>query len=171
VTNSGVTMTSNPADMLRNNPEPGDLFTLEEGPSIHLNFNKIAEFFGYTGQDKNIVPVIVQNAHTQEVLLLAYVNEQALEQSIKRKIAVFWSTSRNELWVKGSTSGDFLDLKEIRINCEQNSLLFLVIPKNEGVCHTKSRITGANRSTCYYRKFDSQNLTSGVQLEFIDGLY
>lgn len=157
--------------MLRNNPETVDHFTLEEGSSIHLNFNKIAEFFSYTGQDKNIVPVIVQNALTQEVLLLAYVNEQALEASIQRNIAVFWSTSRNELWVKGATSGDFLDLKEIRINCEQNSLLFLVIPKNEGVCHTKSQITDANRSTCYYRKFDSQNITTGIQLEFIDGLY
>ena len=62
-----------------------------------------------------------------------------------------WSTSRNELWVKGATSGDTLDLDDVRINCEQNSLLFLVTPRRKGACHTKDS-NGESRISCYYRR-------------------
>ena len=60
------------------------------------------------------------------VLFIGYANEEALETSLRERIAVLWSTSRNELWRKGATSGDVLELAEIRVNCEQNSLLYLV---------------------------------------------
>ncbi len=148
-----------------------DFHTLEEGSSVYLDYNKIARFFGYSGEDKNVVPVIVQHADTLEVLLLAFVNELALKETIQRNIAVFWSTSRNELWIKGATSGDYLHLKEIRINCEQNSLLFLVVPVNEGVCHTISEKTGKHRTTCYYRKFRLQENPEKdlPSLEFLQG--
>ena len=71
--------------------------------------------------------------------------------TIKTGHATFWSTSRNELWEKGATSGDVLEIVEIRVNCEQNSLLYLVRPLGKGACHTKDK-NGVARSSCYYRK-------------------
>jgi phosphoribosyl-AMP cyclohydrolase len=100
--------------------------------------------------ESGVVPCCVQHADTKEVLIIAYVNEEALAKTIETKIATLWSTSRNELWVKGLTSGDYLDLVEIRVNCEQNSLLYLVRPVRGGVCHTKDP-SGNTRMTCYYR--------------------
>ena len=67
-------------------------------------------------------------------MILAYINEFALKESIRQKRAVFWSTSRNELCVKGASLGDYLELHEVRINYEQNSFLFLVTPIQGGVC-------------------------------------
>merc|ERR1719166_742268 len=98
-----------------------------------------------------VVPVAVQDADTSQVLIIAYANQLALEESFKRNICVLWSTSRNKLWIKGETSGDYLDLGEVRVNCEQNSLLYLVRPRATGACHTRTAC-GATRPSCYYRK-------------------
>lgn len=98
-----------------------------------------------------LVPVVVQHYQTKDVLILAYCNQEAYKKSIDTKLATFWSRSRNELWIKGATSGDKLKLHEVRINCKENSLLFLVEPLGGGVCHTKDE-TGKHRSTCFYRK-------------------
>jgi len=108
-----------------------------------------------------VVPVVVQHALTKEVLILAYVNELALQTSLQTHTVTLWSTSRNELWVKGSTSGDKLELKEVRVNCEQNSLLFLAIPQQKGVCHTKDN-NGHTRKTCFYR-----SVQKGGQLQWV----
>jgi phosphoribosyl-AMP cyclohydrolase len=75
-------------------------------------------------------------------------------------MATFWSTSRNELWIKGKTSGDFLEIIEICVNCEQNSLLYRVRPKGKGACHTKN-LEGIPRSGCYYR-----SIKNNFELEF-----
>ena len=120
---------------------------LEEGSRLALDFSKIQKIAA-TGSD--VVPVVVQDASDGEVLILAYVNEQALEHSLRERVATFWSTSRNELWIKGATSGDTLELVEVRINCEQNSLLFKVKPLGKGACHT-SDAEGKARKGCYYR--------------------
>ena len=120
---------------------------LEEGSELSLDFNKLSTVAQGSG---DVIPVVVQHALTKEVLLVAYVNETALDASLSTGVATFWSTSRRELWVKGKTSGDFLDLREVRVNCEQNSLLFLVAPRAGGVCHTK-QADGAARQTCFYR--------------------
>ena len=80
----------------------------------------------------------MQHADTGEVILVAYVNEQALRSAIETRSAVFWSTSRNELWEKGKTSGETFELVEVRVNCEQNSLLYRVRPRRGGICHTKN---------------------------------
>lgn len=121
---------------------------LEEGAELQLDFNKLQKI----AQSGNaVVPVVVQSADSAEVLIVAYANEQALTESLKRKVAVFWSTSRNELWIKGATSGDVLDLVEVKVNCEQNSLLYRVRPRNAGCCHTR-RADGEARQSCYYRR-------------------
>lgn len=133
---------------------------LEEGRELKLDFAKLAKVAG-TGQA--VLPVVVQDADTKEVLILAYANEAAFEHTLKTKIATFWSTSRNELWVKGATSGDFLNLVEVRVNCEQNSLLYIVRPAGAGSCHTKDA-SGKARSGCYYRRI------AGGQLEHVKTL-
>ena len=106
--------------------------------------------------------MVVQDVSSADVLLIAYANPEAIEYSLTHKVAAFWSTSRNELWVKGATSGEYLDLEEIRVNCEQNSLLYLVTLRNQGACHT-NQSDGTPRNSCYYRKLDSLS-----ELSFVD---
>lgn len=120
---------------------------IEEGAELHLDFDKL---LAVSKGGEPVLPVVVQHAQTLEVLILAYVNRPALARSIELGQAVFYSTSRRELWHKGATSGDYLKLEEIRVNCEQNSLLFLVVPEKGGVCHTKDA-AGDTRRSCYYR--------------------
>ncbi|MEQ8352413.1 MAG: phosphoribosyl-AMP cyclohydrolase [Leptospiraceae bacterium] len=144
------------ASQMQQNRKSADHKSLEEGSELLLDFFKLAEM-GSAAQD-GLVPTVVQNVDSGEVLILAYVNEEALKESLEQKIAVFFSTSRRELWIKGATSGDYLDLLEVRINCEQNSLLYLVRPRAGGVCHTRDD-SGQTRSSCYYRKFDSSGLS------------
>lgn len=126
---------------------------LEEGTTLQLNFSKLSRA---TGKCPDILPVAVQNADTNEVILIAYTNEQALNKSLETRTAVFWSTSRNELWEKGKTSGEVFDLLEIYVNCEQNSLLYRVRPRRGGICHTKNR--QLEPRNCFYRKL---NLKTG----------
>ena len=121
---------------------------LEEGTQLDLEWEKLGKV-GSSGQA--VVPVVLQHAETGEVLYVAYANRLALAETLKKREAVLWSTSRNELWHKGATSGDVLDLEEVRVNCEQNSLLYRVIPRTGGACHTKNA-AGQARTTCYYRR-------------------
>lgn len=132
---------------------------LEEGKELQLDFKKLAKV-AETGSD--VVPVAIQNIDTGEVILVAYTNELAFRKSIQDKSLVLWSTSRNELWEKGKTSGETFNLLEAYVNCEQNSLLYRVRPRRGGICHTKNR-DGEPRN-CYYRRI---NMESG-ELENID---
>ena len=121
---------------------------LEEGDALTLDFEKLSRLPPSAG----VLPCAVQHADTGEVILIAYVNDRALKAAIDSRSAVFWSTSRNELWEKGKTSGETYDLVEVRVNCEQNSLLYRVRPRRGGICHTKNA-SGAPRN-CYYRRLD-----------------
>ena len=121
---------------------------LEEGREFLLDWQKLKKV---AACESPVVPVCVQDADTMQVLIVAFANEQALMETFERKVCVLWSTSRNKLWIKGETSGDVLDLVEVRVNCEQNSLLYLVRPRRTGACHTKDA-EGATRPSCYYRK-------------------
>lgn len=132
---------------------------LEEGTKLTLDFDKLAKA---VAKSPGIIPVAVQNIDTKEVILVAYTNKSALDESLKTRVATFWSTSRNELWIKGKTSGHTYTLVEARVNCEQNSLVYLVRPRGEGICHTYNA-KGRPRD-CYYRRL---NLESGA-LENLD---
>ena len=132
---------------------------LEEGRELQLDFDKLAKA---VAQCPKVIPVAVQDADSRELILVAYTNEGALRESIKTRIATFWSTSKNALWVKGATSGNYYELLEVLVNCEQNSLLYLVRPKGEGICHTRND-SGRARN-CFYRRLD---LESG-RLENVD---
>lgn len=122
---------------------------LEEGQKLELDWNKLEKAVAGT---KGIIPVAVQNADTKEVILVAYINKLAFEESLKRKMLVLWSSSRQELWIKGLTSGETFSLIEARVNCEQNSLLFIVRPNRGGICHTKNK--DGHPRDCYYRKIN-----------------
>ena len=126
---------------------------LEEGHELALDFTKLKKVAD-CGED--LVPAVAQDASTGEVLIVGYANQLALETTLKEEMATFWSTSRNELWIKGKTSGDYLQLVEVRVNCEQNSLLYKVKPVGKGACHTKNQ-NGSPRSGCYYRAIDNNN--------------
>jgi phosphoribosyl-AMP cyclohydrolase len=127
---------------------------LEEGKGLKLDFEKLN---GVSAQSPGIIPLAVQNAATKEVILVAYTNKEAFEKSIRTRIATFWSTSRNELWTKGETSRNFFELEEVYVNCEQNSLVYSVNPKGEGICHTYN-LKGHARN-CFYRRL---NIITGV---------
>lgn len=132
---------------------------LEEGPVLNLDFTKLRKV---ANCEADVLPAIAQDAQTGEVLIVGYANQLALDTALETGMATFWSTSRNELWIKGKTSGDFLEIEEIRVNCEQNSILYKVTPAGKGACHTKNR-NGAARSGCYYRRLREDGL-----LEFAD---
>jgi phosphoribosyl-AMP cyclohydrolase len=121
---------------------------IEESDQLALDFRKLEQVAGVGG----VLPCAVQDVDSGEVILLAYVNEEALERAIETRSAVFWSTSRNELWEKGGTSGETFDLVEVRVNCEQNSLLYRVRPRRGGICHTRN--AGGAARNCYYRRLD-----------------
>jgi len=105
--------------------------------------------FGPDG--KTLIPVVTQDLRTKDVLFIAFVNREAFEETRRSGFATYWSRSRNELWKKGLTSGDMLRVEEIRINCEQNTLLYLVTPLGRGACHAK-KPDGSPYESCYYRK-------------------
>jgi phosphoribosyl-AMP cyclohydrolase len=110
--------------------------------------------FGPDGQ--KLLPVVTQDARTREVLILAFANKAAFDETRRSGYATYWSRSRSELWKKGLTSGDMLKVEEIRINCEQNSLLYLVTPQGKGACHAK-RPDGVPYASCYYRRIEADD--------------
>ena len=131
---------------------------LEEGSELKLDFGKLRKV---AECGEAVMPAVAQDARTGEVLIVGYANRRALEEARTSGMATFWSTSRGELWIKGKSSGDFLRIEEIRVNCEQNSLLYRVIPQGKGACHTKTS-RGEARSGCYYRR-----LREDGTLEFV----
>ena len=122
---------------------------LEEGSELQLDFSKLENAVKAC---PGVIPVGVQHADTKEIILIAYANEAALNKAIETKTAVFWSTSRNELWEKGKTSGETFDLFDVRVNCEQNSLVYIVRPRRSNICHTKNKQNEPRN--CYYRRLD-----------------
>jgi phosphoribosyl-AMP cyclohydrolase len=90
-----------------------------------------------------LIPAIVQDAETKDVLMLAYMNKDSLQLTLEKGETVFWSRSRKELWHKGETSGNIQQVVEIRVDCDQDTLLILVHPAG-AACHTGNR-------TCFYR--------------------
>ncbi len=138
---------------------------LEETLELKLDFTKLEKVGEQVTKtransevtcDPGVIPVAVQNADTKEVILVAYTNEYAMKESFAKRKLILWSTSRNKLWFKGETSGETFDLLEAYVNCEQNSLLYVVRPCRGGICHTKNK-AGAPRN-CYYRRIDFDTL-------------
>lgn len=100
-----------------------------------------------------LLPVIVQDRESKKVLMLGYSDEAALQKTLSTRMATFWSTSRQSLWTKGETSGDYLYVHEVWIDCDQDALLYLVEMQGQGVCHTRNA-AGLARRSCFYRAYD-----------------
>lgn len=92
-----------------------------------------------------LVPVIVQDAETKEVLMMAYMNETAWEKTLATGKATYWSRSRKSLWLKGETSGHVQLVKNIFIDCDDDTILLMVKQLGDAACHTGYR-------SCFYRK-------------------
>ncbi len=100
-----------------------------------LNFNQ-----------QGLIPAIAQNAATQQVLMVAWMNAESLQLTIESGLAHFWSRSRQTLWKKGETSGNLLHVKEIWVDCDADTLLLMVEPDGPA-CHT-------GRISCFYRQLE-----------------
>lgn len=93
-----------------------------------------------------LIPAVVQDAETNEVLMLAYMNAESLQLTLERGETIFWSRSRGELWHKGETSGNTQKVLEVLIDCDTDTLLVRVQPLGPA-CHTGER-------TCFYRNLE-----------------
>lgn len=128
---------------------------LEEGLQFTPQFDKRG----------GLLPVAVQETDTGQLLMLASINEEALHKTIKTGLATFWSTSRNQLWTKGETSGDVLKVDNILIDCDQDALVYQVTLLGDGVCHTFDQ-RGNHRKACFYRELN----LGKKNLRFIKGM-
>ncbi len=93
-----------------------------------------------------LVPAIAQDAETGKILMLAYMNRESLEITLKERKMCYWSRSRKELWRKGATSGNTQDVKEVLIDCDGDALVFKITQKG-GACHT-------GYESCFFRKVE-----------------
>lgn len=96
----------------------------------------------------SLIPAIVQDVKTGEVLMLAYMNEESLGKTLESKKATFFSRSRNKLWCKGETSGNFMLVESIKYDCDCDTLLLLVNPCGPA-CHT-------GNDSCFFRELDEE---------------
>ena len=102
---------------------------------------------------QKLIPVIIQDSKTNEILMLAYMNVTSLKRTIKSGKTCFWSRSRKEYWVKGRTSGNYQYVKSIAYDCDMDTLLIKV--RQVGVaCHTGNR-------SCFYRKIKQRSMIFG----------
>jgi phosphoribosyl-AMP cyclohydrolase len=108
--------------------------------------------------DKNgLIPAIAQDVETKEILMLAWMNAEALEETINSNQMCYYSRSRNKLWRKGETSGQVQIIKEIMLDCDSDSILALV--KQKGVaCHT-------GRKSCFYKTIDGDRLVENQEVK------
>lgn len=86
-------------------------------------------------QKSELIPVVIQHVDTRAVLMVGFTNREAVERTMETKTAWFWSRSRNKLWNKGETSGNFLHVREIFTDCDTDTLLYLCTPDGP-TCHT-----------------------------------
>ena len=93
-----------------------------------------------------LIPVVVQDATDQSILMLAYANRLAVEKTLETGSSHFWSRSRNELWNKGATSGNFQEVKGILVDCDADTLIYIVNQKGVA-CHTGNK-------TCFFRSLE-----------------
>lgn len=96
-----------------------------------------------------LIPAIAQDIKTGRVLMMAYMNEEALRTTLNEGKACYWSRSRKELWRKGATSGDFQIVREVLVDCDLDTILLLVDQQGEGACHTK-------KWSCFFRRINTE---------------
>lgn len=122
---------------------------------IELDFDKAG----------GLVPVVAQDHETGEVLMVAYMNKEAWQKTLETGIVHYWSRSRSSLWKKGESSGNIQEVKEIRVDCDDDCVLVKIRQVGDAACHTGYR-------SCFYRKVENGTLVlSGVQVFNPDEVY
>ena len=119
---------------------------------VKLNFDKI----------NGLVPAIVQDYETGEILMLAFMNQKAWEATLSTGKATYFSRSRQKLWVKGETSGNLQIVKEILVDCDEDTVLLKVEQKGGAACHTGYR-------SCFYRKVENDGSVKNIGKLIFDG--
>ncbi len=113
----------------------------KEGGMVTLQFDK----------NNGLLPAIVQDYETKEVLMLAYINDLAWEKTLETGKAHYWSRSRNKLWLKGETSGHLQRIRNILVDCDADTVVYQVEQLGGAACHTGHR-------SCFYRKMSREGL-------------
>jgi phosphoribosyl-AMP cyclohydrolase len=132
--------------------ERGDKAQIEEGVAFAPKFD-----------DRGLIPVVTTDFGTGEVLMQAWMNAEALAQTIERGEAVYWSRSRQELWHKGATSGHVQVVRELRVDCDQDAIWLRVEQRGGAACHVGYR-------SCFYRRVPvgEEARAKGTKLEFVE---
>ena len=105
-----------------------------------------------------LVTAIAQDYQTNEVLMVAYMNEATVRRTIETGLMTYWSRSRQQVWVKGETSGHTQEVREVRLDCDGDALVFKVLQHGGAACHTGHR-------SCFFRRFDDGHLVeAGVHV-------
>jgi phosphoribosyl-ATP pyrophosphohydrolase/phosphoribosyl-AMP cyclohydrolase len=118
----------------------------------------IVEAVRFDRNPENLAPAIIQDAETKDVLMVGFMNPLALTTTLETGNVTFWSRSRQKLWMKGETSGNFLKFVTLRINCNDDSLLILANPIG-ATCHT-------GHPTCYFREADGTGWKTITEAQF-----
>lgn len=113
--------------------------------------------------ENGLIPVITQSYHTGKVLMQAYANKEAIEETLKSGYATYYSRSRKSLWKKGETSGNLQKIVDIKVDCDEDSLIYTVIEEGPA-CHT-------GEVSCFYRSIDIQKVTKPDSFEILHQLY
>ena len=117
---------------------------LDETTTLSPNFGK-----------DGLIAAVAQDAITKDILMLAWMNEEAFQKTIETGEAHYWSRSRGQLWHKGATSGAVQTVREIRIDCDQDAVILLIDQNGTGACHT-------GRRTCFYRRIRTDGESSAL---------
>lgn len=123
-------------------PKPG-----EDGEAMDLKFHD------------GLIPAIIQDSHTGKVLMLGYMNEEAYQQTLSSGAVTFFSRSRRKLWTKGETSGHRLNVREVRVDCDQDALLIEADLTGPGCCHLGYK-------SCFFRKVTAEGEEIVARREF-----
>ena len=113
--------------------------------------------------DEGLVPVIAQDYKTGEIRMLAYANEEAVKKTLETGYAHYYSRSRKKLWKKGETSGELQKVKEVRIDCDGDALIYVVEQEKNRACHTGER-------NCFYRTIDGRRVNKPLPFEALPRL-
>ena len=109
-----------------------------------------------------LIPAVVQDLSDGEVLMVGFMNEESFNKTVETGKVTFFSRSRNELWTKGATSGHYLLVKEIRVDCDDDSLLIKAEALGPGVCHNGFR-------SCFYRRFEDGSWIQSAERAYDPG--
>jgi len=126
---------------------------------MNLNFNKL----------NGLVPAIIQDYNTKEVLMLGFMNQEAYDKTIEKQLVTFYSRTRKELWTKGETSGNYLSVKEIIPDCDNDTLLVLAVPAGP-VCHTGNKTCFGNQNVSFDLNY-LQQVIDKRKMEMPEGSY